>query len=198
MKKWGISLALILALTGSGISPQYSVTAADKSFTDLVDSHWAYMSVQGAVSKGYVDGYADGSFAPDRPVSRAEFIKMTVTANKLAVSDSGSGEEWYVPFINAAVNAGYLTWSDFDYGDWNSPITREQMAWISARAADTSLDKASGGELLYRAAQKGLIQGAAGGQLGQDEVTTRAQSVTVIERVLTVKGGGELSVDKTA
>ncbi|WJH34576.1 hypothetical protein N6H14_33195 [Paenibacillus sp. CC-CFT747] len=34
--------------------------------------------------------------------------------------------------------------------------------------------------------------------MGETEATTRAQSVTVIERILTVKGGGKLEVDKYA
>src|SRR5690606_35990949 len=53
-------------------------------------------------------------------------------------------------------------------------------------------------ELMYLATKAGLIQGLNNGELGVDQPTTRAQSVTVIERILTVRAGGTLEVDKYA
>lgn len=178
-----------------------TVHADSKSLVDN-SNHWAKESIETAVSKGYVDGYEDHTFRPDLSVTRAEFVKMAVTALKLPVSGETTGGDWYLPYVNAAVSAGIHRWSDFSNGDWNTPITRQEMARMIVRATDKELQKAdtskSDSELMYLATKAGLIQGLSGGELGVAEATTRAQSVTVIERILTVNGGGKLDVDRTA
>ncbi|WP_158289652.1 S-layer homology domain-containing protein [Paenibacillus flagellatus] len=175
--------------------------SAAASLTDL-SGHWAKESIEKAVSRGYVDGYEDRSFRPEASVTRGEFVKMAVTALGLQVSGKTDGAEWYVPYANAAVNAGIHRWSDFGSGDWNTPITRQEMARMVVRATDKELQQPdvdkSDAELMYLAAKAGLIQGLAGGELAKDGATTRAQSVTVIERILTVNAGGKLDVDKYA
>jgi hypothetical protein len=179
----------------------FSASAEPNPFTDSA-AHWAKESIEKAVGKGYVDGYEDRTFRPDLSVTRAEFVKMVVTALKLSVNGKASDGEWYLPYVNVAVGAGIHRWSDFSSGDWNTPITRQEMSRMIVRATDKELQKPdaakSDSELMYLAAKAGLIQGLSGGQLGESEATTRAQSVTVIERILTVNGGGKLEVDKHA
>ena len=58
------------------VSGTVSVVSADKSFSDLPVSHWAYANVQTLVNDGTINGYADGSFKPNNGVTRAEFVKM--------------------------------------------------------------------------------------------------------------------------
>jgi len=41
-------------------------------FADVPDGHWAGESIAAAASAGWVQGYGDGTFRPDQPVSRAE------------------------------------------------------------------------------------------------------------------------------
>lgn len=179
----------------------FSASAEPNPFTDS-EAHWAKESIGKAVGKGYVDGYEDRTFRPDLSVTRAEFVKMVVTALKLPVNEKTSDGAWYLPYVNFAVGAGIHRWSDFSSGDWNTPITRQEMSRMIVRATDKELQKPdaakSDGELMYLAAKAGLIQGLSGGRLGESEATTRAQSVTVIERILTVNGGGKLEVDKHA
>ena len=40
------------------------------------ENHWAENSIQSWVDKGYVKGYADGSFKPEGDITRAEFISI--------------------------------------------------------------------------------------------------------------------------
>jgi len=49
---------------------------AELSFTDVSYEHWAYGNIRAAVHFGWVMGYADGSFRPDRPLSRAETVAI--------------------------------------------------------------------------------------------------------------------------
>lgn len=69
MKKFCIVMALCSALT-------FTEVFADRSFSDLPDSHWAYGVVQQLVDAGRINGYPDGSFQPDSQVTRWEFAKM--------------------------------------------------------------------------------------------------------------------------
>ncbi|MEI7028407.1 S-layer homology domain-containing protein, partial [Paenibacillus sp. y28] len=82
------------------------------------------------------------------------------------------------------------------YGDWNTPITREQMAKIAVRAIGQKAEDEK--QWLYLATKAGLITGLGGGELGPDQPTTRAQSVTIIERILNIRAGGKEEVDKAA
>jgi hypothetical protein len=167
-----------------------------------IEAHWAKESILKAVDKDYVDGYEDGTFRPELNVSRAEFLKMAVTAMKLPLNSIAGGSEWYKPYVEAAAEKGILRESDFPLGAINQPITRLEMARISVRFTDITLqDKAAQIEdklLMYNAAKAGLIQGLSDGELAPEKSTTRAQSVTIIERILTVNGGGKLEVDKYA
>jgi hypothetical protein len=169
--------------------------------TDIA-AHWAEESIVKAIDKDYVDGYEDGTFRPELNVSRAEFLKMAVTAMKLPLNSIAEGSEWYKPYVEAATAKGILREMDFPLGAINQPITRLEMARISARSTDVTLqDKANQIDdklLVYNAAKSGLIQGLSYGELAPEKSTTRAQSVTIIERILTVNEGGKLEVDKYA
>ncbi len=48
----------------------------DKSFSDVPQSHWAYNAVQTALAQGWIGGYADGTFRPDKTITRAEAVTM--------------------------------------------------------------------------------------------------------------------------
>lgn len=194
----GLLAVALMFSACSGITPNTKVVAADAAkFTDI-DQHWASEQIRLAASKGYVDGFEDGSFRPDQNVTRAEFIKMAVTALKLPVGGgSTSGNDWYIPYANAAVSGGIHLWSDFSSGDWNTPMTREEMVRVAGRSVGEKNDDAK--KWMYLAASKGLIQGLDDtGALGEEQPTNRAQSVTIIERILSVRGGVTLPTDKHA
>jgi exopolysaccharide biosynthesis protein len=45
-------------------------------FSDLKVKHWAYKGIQAIVEKGYAKGYPDGTFQPDKSITRAEFASI--------------------------------------------------------------------------------------------------------------------------
>lgn len=174
----------------------HSHTVAASQLVDI-DNHWAKAQIEKAVAQGYVDGYEDRTFKPDQKVSRAEFVKMVVTATKTKVSGSASGDYWFMPYVNAAVNGGIHQWSDFSTGDWSTPMSRFEMARMADRATgQTNVDDKM---WMYLAAKSGLITGMDdSGTLAEEGTTTRAQAVTIIERILDVKAGKQLPTDKHA
>ncbi len=67
---------LVLVLVVSLLLSVLSFSASALTFSDLAESHWAYADVQQLVADGTVSGYEDGSFRPNRVVTRAEIVKM--------------------------------------------------------------------------------------------------------------------------
>lgn len=49
----------------------------EKTFTDLAPTHWAYDVVRKAAGAGWIEGYPDGSFKPDKSITRAEVVSIT-------------------------------------------------------------------------------------------------------------------------
>lgn len=45
-------------------------------FTDLDESHWAYRAIATAVEAGWIAGFEDGSFHPEKPITRAEVMAV--------------------------------------------------------------------------------------------------------------------------
>ncbi|OCT11994.1 hypothetical protein A8709_29495 [Paenibacillus pectinilyticus] len=200
-----VSSLTFVTLTGCNATETFATSSPSSvqsiQFKDITD-HWAKSSVETAIKKGYIDGYEDHTFKPDSNVSRAEFIKMAVTALNLPVQGDTTGSTWYVPFATAAATLGIYKGSDFSLDDMNQPMTRLEMARVALRSANKDYQDSKAitndPSIMYNAAKLGLIQGLSGGQLGEDEATTRAQSVTIIERILSVKSGGKLEVDQAA
>ncbi|WP_051775678.1 S-layer homology domain-containing protein [Paenibacillus tyrfis] len=183
---------------------QPKAAAESKTGVSLNDisRHWAESDIKAIVAAGYVDGYPDGSFKPGHTVTRAEFITMTAKAAGLKPVPGGDNKEWYAPYVAALVQAEIHQYKDFSSGDWNTPITRMEMARLAVRASDKSLqspeDSTDAKKFMFLATQKGLITGLAGGELGKEESATRAQSVKIIQRILDVGQGKKLEVDKRA
>ena len=53
-----------------------------KGFYDVPASHWALKYINSAYERGWVTGYEDGSFRPDRFITRAEVVTVT---NKMLI-----------------------------------------------------------------------------------------------------------------
>ncbi len=56
---------------------------AAKKFTDVPDRHWAAQAIQTAYQSGFLAGYSNDSFAPDRNILRVESIVSLINGNKV-------------------------------------------------------------------------------------------------------------------
>lgn len=196
MKKVALFVAAISMMVLC-IMPIYAADSGGNagSFKDLDKSHWAISEIMNGVQHGYVTGYTDRTFKPNAEVTRAEYVKMIVAALKLDTAELEGA--WYEPYVEAAREHKLVAASDFVKGDWNTPMSRLEMSRVAARAVGESTTEDD--KWLYLATKKGLITGVdKRGTLGAQLKTTRAQAVTIIERVLAVKAGKKLPVDKYA
>jgi hypothetical protein len=50
--------------------------ASSNKFADVPKSHWAYDYINTAADKGWIIGYEDGSYRPDRHITRAEAVAL--------------------------------------------------------------------------------------------------------------------------
>lgn len=134
------------------ISEEKGETASGKAtFTDIADSAW-YAAEVGYLEKyGIIEGYEDGTFRPDAPVTRAEFTAMTVRyyglfhevkypANTTKYADI-SHSYWAVKDISFATNEKWLNgYADGSFwGDSN--ITRAEVVTVVNRMTGRTADK---------------------------------------------------------
>ncbi|MBQ3389716.1 MAG: S-layer homology domain-containing protein [Firmicutes bacterium] len=52
------------------------LSESDKSFTDVSEDFWGYRQVISAAEKGWINGYNDGTFRPNRTLTRAEAVTI--------------------------------------------------------------------------------------------------------------------------
>ena len=53
------------------------VRGADADFSDVPVNAWYYDSIATAVEYGWIGGYTDGTFRPNKPITRAEVVSIT-------------------------------------------------------------------------------------------------------------------------
>lgn len=99
MKKWVTVSALGIALTFLTVLN----VSAETKFNDI-EGHWAEDIIERWQDAGFVNGYPDGSFKPDNPVTRAELSRILTSAFDLTedekpLYDDVSESEWYYTYL---------------------------------------------------------------------------------------------------
>ncbi|MBR2021340.1 MAG: S-layer homology domain-containing protein, partial [Clostridia bacterium] len=129
----------IVVLASICVCMLVSAAVSAAALTDI-EKHWAKEYIEYGVEKGYISGYEDGTFLPDKTVTRAEFSKMINSAVKLTAVGSAKGDftdvkssDWYFNEVKKAENAGYITgYEDGSFRPSNS-VTRQEAAVILSR-----------------------------------------------------------------
>ncbi len=189
MKKFA-SLALALALT---LSLGTAALADTVKLSDVKSTDWFYTEVNSMIAAGYIDGYEDGTFRPDRDVSVAEFV--TMTAKCLGIETGAEYGHWAGKQMGYAYDNGWLTEQDSAWTQFNTPVTRQLAAKILAVALGLELtdeipysDHANVGQsyVLYVGAlcQAGLFDGFEDNTIRPGAILTRAQAATLIYRAV--------------
>lgn len=159
--------------------------------------HWAEQIIIECTDNKYLDGYDDGTFKPDNPVSAAEFAKI-YNAWKGNFYQLTSGY-WATPYIRILLDNGMF--ENGDYSDYGEKMTREKVA----KAIVNSLK----GEYFPSNLQKyyeiipdcdsiddeyrdyavktyisGIISGYDDGSFKPDDYVTRAEILSIIDRAI--------------
>ena len=111
-----------------------------KGFRDVPAGAWFAPYVDRSVELGLFSGVTEPDenglalFAPDRTITRAEFITVVMRAVAPERTYAAvSGAPWYTPYVDAAVELGIIARTDFS--DLTAAMTREEMAYVLANAA---------------------------------------------------------------
>lgn len=180
-------------------------------FTDVTEDTvglWAANAVDYAYHFGLVGGVSEDKFAPNTSMTRAQLVtilyraagspQMTVTTN---FEDLDVGAYYYSAVVWATVTGVVNGTSDTTFSP-NSYVTREQIAAILYRYADTMGDNVtvSGNlnaytdkdqvsdyavEPMIWAVDRGIISGTTDTTLSPKSTATRAQVVVMLHRYLT-------------
>ncbi len=142
-------------------------------FGDIQNSHWAASYVNTAAQKGFITGYTDGSFRPEKNLTYAEAV--TVALRMLGYTSSELTGGYPYAYINKAAELGLTAGLSFSPDDI---ITRGDTAYIFGKAFVT--DKKSGSPLLedkgYSLSEECTVLSSYG--ISENEINTTIGSFT--------------------
>ncbi|WP_339252829.1 polysaccharide lyase family 8 super-sandwich domain-containing protein [Paenibacillus sp. FSL P2-0136] len=186
-------------------TPAPATPVPGPSLTDIA-GHWAEASIREAVKQGIITGYPNGSFQPNRNVTRAEFTVMLAKALKLqnieaalSFKDSDRIGSWAKTAVAQAAALGIIQGDNNSNFRPDAPMTRAEMAVMLARALHLAPVARSAGFTDDRdipawavgaAAEMkklGLMQGKGNNSFFPKDAATRAETVTVLLRMLEAK-----------
>lgn len=149
-----ISIIIILAVSFCQLPPSVDAAAVKAAvrFNDL-QYHWAQSQINRLNLLGMIKGYRDRTFRPDQPVSRLEAMvliiqsagytpetkRQTPSGQKTGKTASGSINTatvkvpWGQPYMDLALDKGFLPNPGRDGFDYNGPSTRLEIAKLLAR-----------------------------------------------------------------
>ncbi len=171
-------------------------------FSDVSNAHWASPAINDLTGKGVLSGYPDGSFQPDKSVSREEFVKILVLAMGLYNENSQCAfidvteNSWYYPYVASAYENGIVNGKG-DYFGSGEQITREEAATMIYRCTKILGKNLSGSmefvdnDMISGFAKEAvttisgtIINGDENGRFNPFGSTTRAQSAKMIYQLL--------------
>ncbi len=198
MKRKLLSIVLALCLT---LTLLPTATFAAGSYADT-NGHWAEAAIERWSGYGILQG-ADGKFSPDGTLTRAQMA--TILSRLLALPEASSygftdvaAGDWFADAIDRCAAAGIMQGTG-GKAEPNAPITREQAMVMLCRALGIDAVAANlsgypdGAQVSAYAAgyvaalvQMGIVKGDANGKLNPAGNITRAEIVTIIDRLITV------------
>lgn len=120
-------------------TPDTGAVSTEKVFSDVPSTYWAHDSISKAAKQGIVSGYTDGTFGPDKRVTRAQFVTMLWNLAGKPDADARTAftdvpdTYWGAKQIAWAAKNGYVTGKTISTFEPESNITREQAVAILFR-----------------------------------------------------------------
>ncbi|MFC3802026.1 S-layer homology domain-containing protein [Cohnella sp. GCM10012308] len=165
-------------------------------------STFTLVKTDGAAHEAYVKGYADGTFRPERTITRAEIasilartVTLPATTADIAYGDVPSGY-WAKNVISSVTTMGLMKgYADGTFGA-EKPITRAELASLAAKLMDgtTAVSDAGKGftdtagtwaEAAIKQVQSaGIIKGYEDGSFLPNKPVTRAEAVAIVNKLL--------------
>ena len=199
-----------------GYSQSYAVTENAETpgneasvFNDIADVEWAMEAIENLSQKGIINGKAEGIFAPNDNVTRAEFLKMIIAAFGMEDENADcdftdvEADAWYYSVVASAYNIGIVKgYEDGSFGV-NDLITRQDAAVIIFRAvaAAEKLIPDNGGNIVFSDSEQisdyavdsvnnlvkaKVLQGSDGNFMPKKNCT-RAEAAVMVSKIMTIE-----------
>jgi hypothetical protein len=202
----------------NGLSQTYTITIHRSTAEQLpvqpsglndIAGNWAEAEIRKAVAEGWVAGYPDGSFHPEREVTRAEFVQLLARSlgwkepearNMPDYTDIHDIGLWARPAISMAVQQGII--NGYEDGSFRParPLTRAEMTTLIIRTlgmpvetdqstlfVDNSSIPSWSLPYIAEAAKRGLVNGLENNRFEPNGIATRAEAVVILTRLLNRK-----------
>lgn len=202
----GAWVFLIICLLMSG-----AVAQGEKLFSDLPDDHWAAPFIDRMSLKGIIQGYSDGTFGIQKPVSRLESVAMIIRAMGLESQAEGKNipltfkdpapvPQWGQKYVAMGVMQGVISGNDLLYFRADDPAKRFEVAQFIGKAmgwesiapshvsdplsyTDAAQIPLSARGYVVLLKEKGIMAGNADGSFRPQEQVTRAEFATLMARL---------------
>lgn len=117
-----------------------------QTFKDVPTSDWAYPYIAALKEAGVIDGFQDGTFKPNAPITRNQMAKIIVngyglepaTEINLPFSDTQTENNWAAPYIQTLFDLGITTGQTGTKYGGDSTVTRGNMAAFTIRSEVTT------------------------------------------------------------
>lgn len=121
------------------------IFTSENSFRDVNSSMWYNKAVSSMAAGGYIQGYADGTFGANKPITRAEFVCLaarfaTKTTGFASYTDVDNGH-WAARSIAICASNGWV--QGYEDGTFrpDQPITRAEAMTIINRMLGRGVSK---------------------------------------------------------
>ncbi|MGG3450659.1 S-layer homology domain-containing protein [Domibacillus aminovorans] len=172
------------------------------SFSDVDTDFWAYKEIMFSAEKGYLNGYSDGKFQPNRAITRAQAAKIVANAlqfekdsitDQTVFTDIQSNNE-FLPYIRFLKQKDIM--SGYKDGTFkpNEPLTRAQMARLLSTAFQLEGHSAKSfkdvrkdhwaAHYIDALATNNITVGNSNGTFGPTQHVTRAQTAAFLYRAI--------------
>ena len=188
MKKITATVVSLLFFVSCAVCPK-----AD--FSDIEKTHYSYQAVENLKSMGIITGYADGTYGPQKNISRAEMATLICKAAGFEVSKDKTSqfpdvpkEHWASDYIDAAAKSGIVSGgSDGLFRPDDNVTYEEAIKMTVALACKTGAIKSSSPDWSLPYLEIADACGISGGLQGKKgENASRADVAVMLNNSLSV------------
>ena len=171
-------------------------------FADI-QAHWAKDIIIALYNKGIVKGVEEHVFAPDRPITRAEFLALLLRNEDEELSYAGGyadvfAQDWFSRYVALAQDKSIISADElFRPGDH---LTRQEACKLIALYLSLPIGSDSGladadeispwaAEYVDCCVAAGLVIGDSDRYFRPFDSLTRAESAVIVDRILNREGG---------
>lgn len=164
-----------------------------------IKGHWAEDKITQWLDKGLVNGYPDGSFKPNKTVTRAEFVKTVNQVFRVSMNTDVNlsfadlpEKHWAYEEVKAAVGQGYVNGVTATTFAPNQAVTRQEAAVmltsllkLTGEEANVTFKDASqvaswAKDAVDALVNKGILNGDNNGNVNPRQPLTRAEAVILL------------------